>query len=201
MTRILLDSHALFWFIRGNVRLSQSARKAIEAIDAARAIGQCGQRQQGRKFRVGQRRLQQLQVIERTQLIVGHAGRVGHGPVELARLEAQDTGGVRVVAGEAVDRPDLLCMGEIRGAESNMARHTLESRVRRRLQFCGVDVQRDRFPLPGHRRPPVRVTGKTFGAPPGNCRGGKGEETGQTQDGSQDRRSGSHFARTRVHRA
>jgi PIN domain nuclease of toxin-antitoxin system len=33
--RILLDSHALFWFIHGDARLSQSARQAIAAIDVA----------------------------------------------------------------------------------------------------------------------------------------------------------------------
>lgn len=35
MTRILLDSHTLFWFVHGDARLSQSARQAIEAVDAA----------------------------------------------------------------------------------------------------------------------------------------------------------------------
>jgi PIN domain nuclease of toxin-antitoxin system len=34
MTRILLDSHALFWFLDGNPRLSVVARQAIEDPDA-----------------------------------------------------------------------------------------------------------------------------------------------------------------------
>jgi PIN domain nuclease of toxin-antitoxin system len=33
MTRILLDSHVLFWFLDGDARLSQAARQAIEASD------------------------------------------------------------------------------------------------------------------------------------------------------------------------
>ncbi len=33
--RILLDSHTFFWFIHADARLSRSARKAIEAADAA----------------------------------------------------------------------------------------------------------------------------------------------------------------------
>lgn len=32
--RILLDSHALFWFLDGNPRLSENARQAIEDLDA-----------------------------------------------------------------------------------------------------------------------------------------------------------------------
>ena len=35
MIRILLDSHTFFWFIHADARLSQSARNAIEAADAA----------------------------------------------------------------------------------------------------------------------------------------------------------------------
>jgi PIN domain nuclease of toxin-antitoxin system len=34
MTRILLDSHALFWFLDGDQRLSVTARQAIEDPDA-----------------------------------------------------------------------------------------------------------------------------------------------------------------------
>jgi PIN domain nuclease of toxin-antitoxin system len=34
MTRILLDSHALFWFLDGDQRLSTTARQAIEDPDA-----------------------------------------------------------------------------------------------------------------------------------------------------------------------
>src|SRR5580704_18826120 len=34
MTRILLDSHALFWFLDGDPRLSTAARQAIEDPDA-----------------------------------------------------------------------------------------------------------------------------------------------------------------------
>jgi PIN domain nuclease of toxin-antitoxin system len=33
MTRILLDSHVLFWFLDGDARLSHAARQAIEAPD------------------------------------------------------------------------------------------------------------------------------------------------------------------------
>src|SRR5215471_4960747 len=33
MTRILLDSHVLFWFLDGDARLSHAARQAIEASD------------------------------------------------------------------------------------------------------------------------------------------------------------------------
>jgi PIN domain nuclease of toxin-antitoxin system len=32
MMRILLDSHALFWFLDGDARLPQAARDAIEAL-------------------------------------------------------------------------------------------------------------------------------------------------------------------------
>ena len=46
-----------------------------------------------------------------------------------------------VVAGEAVDRLDVLCVGEIGRAEADMAGYALESRMRRRLQSCGINVQ------------------------------------------------------------
>ena len=35
MMRVLLDSHTFFWFVHADARLSRSARKAIEAADAA----------------------------------------------------------------------------------------------------------------------------------------------------------------------
>jgi PIN domain nuclease of toxin-antitoxin system len=34
MTKILLDSHVLFWFLDGDARLSHAARQAIEESDA-----------------------------------------------------------------------------------------------------------------------------------------------------------------------
>jgi PIN domain nuclease of toxin-antitoxin system len=53
MTRILLDSHALFWFIHGNARLSSSARQAIEAPDTTVYVSSVSAWEIASKFRSG----------------------------------------------------------------------------------------------------------------------------------------------------
>jgi PIN domain nuclease of toxin-antitoxin system len=53
MTRILLDSHALFWFIDGDSRLSHAARDAIEATDGVVCVSAVTAWEVASKFRLG----------------------------------------------------------------------------------------------------------------------------------------------------
>ena len=53
MTRILLDSHALFWFIDGDPRLSRSGREAIEAVDVIVHVSAITAWEIAYKFRAG----------------------------------------------------------------------------------------------------------------------------------------------------
>src|SRR5277367_508775 len=53
MTRILLDSHALFWFLDGNARLSEPARKAIEEPDTVVHVSAATAFEIANKFRAG----------------------------------------------------------------------------------------------------------------------------------------------------
>jgi PIN domain nuclease of toxin-antitoxin system len=51
--RILLDSHALFWFIDGDRRLSQSGREAIEAAETVVHVSAITAWEFAYKFRAG----------------------------------------------------------------------------------------------------------------------------------------------------
>jgi PIN domain nuclease of toxin-antitoxin system len=53
MTRILLDSHALFWFIDGDPRLSRPALEAIEAVDGVVCVSAVTAWEIANKFRYG----------------------------------------------------------------------------------------------------------------------------------------------------
>lgn len=53
MTRILLDSHALFWFVDGDSRLSLAARNAIEATDGVVCVSAVTAWEIASKFRLG----------------------------------------------------------------------------------------------------------------------------------------------------
>jgi PIN domain nuclease of toxin-antitoxin system len=53
MTRILLDSHALFWFLEGNPRLSVAARQAIEDPDTIVHVSAVTGFEIVNKFRLG----------------------------------------------------------------------------------------------------------------------------------------------------
>ena len=70
-----------------------------------------------------------------------------------------------VMAGEAVDGPDLLCVGELGRVEPFMTGNALQCAVRRQAQLSGIDIQGDCLPLPGHGRPFVPVAGETIGVP------------------------------------
>ncbi len=63
-------------------------------------------------------------MIQRLELVGADAGRVGHGPVQLPRLGAQHSAGVRVVAGQAVFPagvvPGLLARTAILGADRDV---------------------------------------------------------------------------------
>jgi hypothetical protein len=85
-----------------------------------------------------------------------------------------------VMAGEAVDSPDLLRVGELGRIETLMAGNTLQGAVSRQSQLSGIDVQGDGLPLPGHRGPFVRMAGKTIGI--SSCDGRWGQEEEKTRD-------------------
>ncbi len=53
MRKILLDSHALFWFIDGDSRLSNAARGAIEATDCTVCVSAVTAWEIASKFRLG----------------------------------------------------------------------------------------------------------------------------------------------------
>ena len=53
MRKILLDSHALFWFIDGDARLSNAARGAIEAADCTVYVSTVTAWEIASKFRLG----------------------------------------------------------------------------------------------------------------------------------------------------
>jgi PIN domain nuclease of toxin-antitoxin system len=53
MRKILLDSHALFWFIDGDARLSNAARGAIEAADCTVCVSAVTAWEIASKFRLG----------------------------------------------------------------------------------------------------------------------------------------------------
>jgi PIN domain nuclease of toxin-antitoxin system len=53
MRKILLDSHALFWFIDGDARLSNAARGAIEAADCTVYVSAVTAWEIASKFRLG----------------------------------------------------------------------------------------------------------------------------------------------------
>src|SRR5215813_15637739 len=53
MKKILLDSHALFWFIDGNSRLSNAARDAIEATDCTVCVSAITAWEIASKFHLG----------------------------------------------------------------------------------------------------------------------------------------------------
>ncbi len=53
MKKILLDSHALFWFIDGDSRLSDAARSAIEAIDCGVCVSAATAWEIVNKVRIG----------------------------------------------------------------------------------------------------------------------------------------------------
>jgi PIN domain nuclease of toxin-antitoxin system len=53
MTRILLDSHVLFWFLDGDTRLSKPAREAIEEPDTIVHVSAATAFEIANKFRIG----------------------------------------------------------------------------------------------------------------------------------------------------
>jgi PIN domain nuclease of toxin-antitoxin system len=53
MTRILLDSHVLFWFLDGDARLSHAARQAIEASDTIAYVSAVTAFEVATKFHLG----------------------------------------------------------------------------------------------------------------------------------------------------
>jgi PIN domain nuclease of toxin-antitoxin system len=53
MRKILLDSHALFWFIDSDSRLSNAARGAIEATDCTVCVSAVTAWEIASKFRLG----------------------------------------------------------------------------------------------------------------------------------------------------
>jgi hypothetical protein len=94
------------------------------------------------------------------------AGGHGHTPLQGTVNALTEMGKLlTVMTGEAIDRPDFLCVGELGRIEPFMTGNTLQPAVRRAAQPSGIDVQGNGLPLPGHDRPFVRMAGKTIGVP------------------------------------
>jgi PIN domain nuclease of toxin-antitoxin system len=88
MTRILLDSHALFWFIDGNSRLSQAARNAIAATESVVCVSAVTAWEIASKFRLGKWPAAQALANDLAGIISAH----GLEPLALSLEHARHAG-------------------------------------------------------------------------------------------------------------
>src|SRR5260370_12330215 len=98
--RILLDSHALFWFIHGDKRLSQSAREAIEAIDAAVHVSAVCAWEIAYKFRAGKWPEAEILATDIVRIMSAH----GFEPLPLSLEHARHAGLLRSPHRDPFDR-------------------------------------------------------------------------------------------------
>ena len=98
--RILLDSHALFWFIHGDKRLSQSAREAVEAIDAAVHVSAVCAWEIAYKFRAGKWPEAEILATDVVRIISAH----GFEPLPLSLEHARHAGVLRSSHRDPFDR-------------------------------------------------------------------------------------------------
>ena len=110
MMRILLDSHTLFWFIRGNTRLSQSAREAIEAVDNAVHVSAVSAWEVASKFSAG--KWPDAEILARD--FIGIMSAHGFEPLPLSLEHAHHAGLLRSHHRDPFDRM-LAAQAEIEG--------------------------------------------------------------------------------------
>ena len=100
MTRILLDSHALFWFVHGDGRLSRSAREAIEATDAAVQVSAITAWEIAYKFGAG--KWPEAEILTRD--FIGIISDLGFVPLPLSLEHARHAGVLRSPHRDPFDR-------------------------------------------------------------------------------------------------
>jgi PIN domain nuclease of toxin-antitoxin system len=100
MTRILLDSHALFWFIDGNSRPSQVARNAIAATESVACVGAVTVWEIASKFRLGKWPAAQALANDLAGIISAH----GFEPLPLSLEHARHAGVLRSPHRDPFDR-------------------------------------------------------------------------------------------------
>src|SRR5947209_2956511 len=110
MTRILLDSHALFWFIDGDSRLSQAAREAIEAADGVVCVSAVTAWEIARKFRQGRWPAAQALANDLAGIMSAH----GFEPLPLSLEHARHAGLIQSPHRDPFDRM-LAAQAEIEG--------------------------------------------------------------------------------------
>src|SRR5258708_29409386 len=91
MTRILLDSHSFFGFVHADARLSRSARKAIEAADAAVYVSAITAWEIAYKFSTG--KWPQAEILARDVVAIMFA--LGFEPLPLSLEHARHAGALR----------------------------------------------------------------------------------------------------------
>ena len=100
MRRILLDSHALLWFIDGDSRLSNAARGAIEATDCTVCVSAVTAWEIASKFRLG--KWPKAQALAND--LAGIMSALGFVPLSLSLEHARHAGASRSPHRDPFDR-------------------------------------------------------------------------------------------------
>ncbi len=100
MTRILLDSHTFFWFVHADAQLSRSARKAIEAADAAVYVSAITAWEIAYKFSTG--KWPQAEILTRD--FIGIMSALRFEPLPLSLEHARHAGALRSPHRDPFDR-------------------------------------------------------------------------------------------------
>src|ERR1700691_1103157 len=108
--KILLDSHALFWYIHGDTQLSEPARRAIEAIDAAVFVSAVTVWEIASKFRGG--KWPEAQILARD--FIGILSAHDFDPLPLSLEHARHAGLLQSPHRDPFDRM-LAAQAEIEG--------------------------------------------------------------------------------------
>src|SRR5258708_29499991 len=100
MTRLLLDSHTFFWLVQADGGLSRSARKAIEAADAAVYVSAITAWEIAYKFSTG--KWPQAEILARDLVAIMFA--LGFEPLPLSLEHARHAGVLRSPHRDPFDR-------------------------------------------------------------------------------------------------
>jgi PIN domain nuclease of toxin-antitoxin system len=100
MMRILLDSHALFWFLDGDARLSHAARDAIEAPGAIVNVSAVTAVEVANKVRAGKWPAAEMMANGLLDIVV----RFGFEPLPLSLEHARHAGMLAVAHRDPFDR-------------------------------------------------------------------------------------------------
>jgi PIN domain nuclease of toxin-antitoxin system len=100
MTKILLDSHALFWFIDGDSRLSNAARGAMEATNCTVYVSAVTAWEIASKFRLG--KWPKAQALAND--LAGIMSALGFEPLPLSLQHARHAGALHSPHRDPFDR-------------------------------------------------------------------------------------------------